>query len=301
MILLKRFSIRKRIAVILGGVYLLSMVLAIVAGNFILQEDTVRESREKTDILLASMQASRSYLKEVLRPKLQELHGETFILEGMSSTYMSLGIAKRIKKRHPDYIYRVVSNNPLNLTNKSDSFEEGIVDHFKSGEKQWRGFVDRYGDGRQFYAMALPILSEDKCLKCHGDPKNTYDILRVKYGTQNGYNYGDSGSVVGGLFVYVPAAVAIDQANKKLLYFALGFSAIFLIAFLIVDRIIVSNVIRPVEEIVRCADEISRGNINKDFSVDTNDEMKALSTSFNRMKFSLMKAMQHIDSLKRRR
>jgi len=286
----KNFTIRKRIMSILIIVYVVSITAAISAGSYILTKDTIRESDEKAGILLASMKATRGYLKEVLRPKLQELHKDKFILEGMSGTYMSLGVASFVKKKHPDYIYKVVSNNPLNLDNMSNRFEEEIIGNFKRDKtEEWRGYVDR--DGSRFYSIAMPVTSEPKCMKCHGDPKDTYQVLLDKYGDKTGYFYKDK-DIVGGLFVYVPAKIAIAQANMKLLYFSLGFSIFFLAALIFVDRTIVHSVVKPIETFVKCAEDISRGNMNKEFEVKTNDEMRSLANAFNRMKVSLAKAME---------
>ena len=112
-----------------------------------------------------------------------------------------------------------------------------------------------------------------------------------RYGTGSGYGY-KLGDIVGGTFVYVPADVAINQAMKKLLYFSLGFSIFFLLALFIVDRIIVSSVIKPIEVFVKTAEDVSKGKLDREFRVRTNDEMKSLANAFTRMKASIVKAIE---------
>ena len=285
----KNLTIRKRIMVILVIVYIVSLVIAVTGGWIVLRQDTIRESDEKATILLASMQASRKYLKKVLRPKLQEILPGKFVLEGMSSTFMSIGVSKFVQKKHPEYIYKVASPNPLNIKNLSDKFEQGVIEIFsKSKMKEWRGFMEKRG--KPFYSVALPIVSEAKCLRCHSTPDVTYPSLVERYGTKTGYGY-KVGEVVGGIFVYVPADVAISQATKKLLYFSIGFSIFFFIVLVVVDRIIVRSVVEPIENFVSVAEDISKGRFDREFEVTTNDEMKSIADAFTRMKISLAKAM----------
>ena len=122
--MLGKTSIRRRIMLILIFVYIVSIGSAVYLGNVILKKDTARESDEKAGILLASMKATTTYSKKILRPKLRDLHKNEFILEGMSGAFISRCVADFVKKKHPDYIYRFVSDNPLNMSNKSTRFEE---------------------------------------------------------------------------------------------------------------------------------------------------------------------------------
>ncbi len=291
----KNLTIRKRIMAILIIVYVVSLVVAVIGGWIVLKQDTIRESEEKATILLASMKAARTYLKKVLRPRLQEILPGQFVLEGMSSTFMSIGVSKFVQEKHPEYIYKVAAPNPLNRNNLSDEFEQSVIESFsKGGVKEWKGFMEKRG--KTFYSVALPIVAEAKCLRCHGDPNDTYPSLLARYGNKSGYGW-NAGSVVGGLFVYVPADIAIAQAKKKLLYFTIGFSVFFLIVLVVVDRILIGSVVSPIENFVRVADDISKGRLDREFTVTTNDEMKAIADAFTRMKVSLAKAM---DILKER-
>lgn len=285
----KNLTIRKRIMVILIIVYIISLAAAVSVGYVVLRKDTIRESEEKATILLASMKASRTYLKKILRPKLQEILPGKFVLEGMSSTFMSIGISKFVQEKHPEYIYKVAAPNPLNLNNLSDQFEQGILDTFSKGEvEEWKGFVKR--DGKPFYSVAMPIVAKEKCLRCHSTPDKSYPSIVKRYGTETGYGW-KVGEVVGGIFVYVPADIAINQATKNLFYFTIGFSIFFFIVLVVVDRIIVRSVVIPIENFVSIAEEISKGKMDKEFKVTAHDEMKSLADAFTRMKVSLAKAM----------
>ena len=112
----------------------------------------------------------------------------------------------------------------------------------------------------------------------------------AEYGTTSGYGY-EEGDIVGTRIVYVPTAVTKAPAMTKLAYLGGSVSLLFLIALIIIDRIIIRSVVKPIENIVDVAGDISRGKMDRSFDVDTNDEIKLLADAFNRMKVSLEKAM----------
>ncbi|MBE0596040.1 MAG: DUF3365 domain-containing protein [Desulfuromonadales bacterium] len=287
--MLGQLSIRKRIMVILAAVYVVSLTVAISAGWYILRQDTIRESLEKTDIFAAAMSASQEYLAAEIRPRVLARLPNSYFPEATVGILMLAETAKKVQNKHPEYIFRIASPNPLNQDNLTDAFEEAIVDAFDNGEfETWQGFAER--GGKRYYAIASPISAGENCIWCHDTPERAHPDMVARYGTQAGYGY-ELGQVVGARFVYVPTAVAEMQALKKLAWFAGGFSLFFLLALVAVDRIIVYSVVRPIEQIVEVATEISRGRMDRDFDVKSNDEIKALADAFKRMKYSLAKAM----------
>lgn len=287
--MLRNMSIRKRIMTILILVYLISLVLVVGSGYYVLRQDTIRESEEKTQIFAAAMSASTQYLATEIRPKVAEYLPDTYFPEATVGIVMLTEAAKIIQQEYPEYVFRIASPNPLNPENLSDGFEQKIIDAFDNGDiTEWRGFVDR--DGKGFYTVATPMVASEGCIWCHDTPEEAHPDMVAKYGKRSGYGY-VAGDVVGGRFVYVPTAVALQQAQLKLTYFAGGFSIFFLLALLAVDRIIVVSVVKPIENIVSVADDISRGKMDREFEVKTNDEIKTLVEAFRRMKVSLAKAM----------
>jgi len=111
-----------------------------------------------------------------------------------------------------------------------------------------------------------------------------------KYGTRSGYGY-TVGDIVGARFVYVPTEVAHQQAMQKLIYFSGGFSLVFLFALVAVDRIINNSVVKPIENMIKVASDISRGKMDSEFEETSTTEIQSLAEAFKRMKVSLSKAM----------
>lgn len=287
--MLKNMSIRKRIMVILAVVYIFSMVAVIGIGYSLLQRDTEREAAEKTELFISSMLANQQYMKKFVRPDLKELAEDVYFPEASVGAVMLVKTAKLLQEQYPEYILRVSSPNPLNQENLSTSFEERIIAGFDNGDyKEWQGFTTR--NGKSFYAAAVPIKVSKGCIWCHDTPEVAHPDMVAEYGDTSGYGY-KLGEIVGTRIVYVPTDATKALAMTKLAYLGGTISLLFLIALIVIDRIIIRSVVKPIENIVDVAGDISRGKMDRSFDVDTNDEIKLLADAFNRMKVSLEKAI----------
>ena len=285
----RNLTIRKRIMLILALVYVISLSLAVTGGYYVLRQDTIREAEQKTAIFAAAMSSAGKYLTGEIRPKVEKLLPNTYFPEATVGIMMLTQTARYVQQTYPEYIFRIASPNPLDPDNLADATESKIIDGFDQGDfDQWKGFVKR--DGKSYYAVATPLVATANCIWCHDTPQRANPEMVAQYGTHSGYGY-VVGDVVGGRFIYVPTEVALKEARRKLAYFAGGFSLFFLLALLAVDRIIIRSVVKPIEDIVAVATDISRGKMDREFEVKNNDEIKALADAFKRMKVSLAKAM----------
>lgn len=287
--MLRNMSIRKRLMVILVMVYIVSIVTAIGGGYYVLNQDALREAKEKTNLFSTLMNANMQYVASNVRPGVLDLLPDTYFPEATVGILMMSTVAETIKDEYSDYIYKVASPNPLNKNNRSDSFENTIIAGFDNGDyDEWEGTVTKQGE--RFYATAIPIEARKSCIWCHDTPEVAHPDMVEKYGTESGYGY-EIGDIVGGRFVYVPLSLADEMTMKKLAGFGGGISLLFLIAMLIIDRVVISTVVKPIEQIVDVAEDISRGKMDREFDIKGNDEIKLLAEAFNRMKISLAKAM----------
>jgi len=72
--------------------------------------------------------------------------------------------------------------------------------------------------------------------------------------------------------------------------------AIFATAFVVLNVMLSTMIIRPVSRMAEAADRISTGDFDvAEFSSKGKDEIAALGTSFNRMRRSLQKALKIIE------
>ncbi|PLX89091.1 MAG: histidine kinase [Desulfuromonas sp.] len=285
-------TIRKRIMVILTSVYMISLVVAIVGGYFVLKQEATREAIEKTELFAAVMSANQLYMAQNIRPEIKNRLPDLYFPEATVGIQMLVETAELIQQSYPEFLFRVVSPNPLNPGNLSDSFENQLISDFNSRRYQhWEGFVEK--NGKNYYAAAIPIEARGGCIWCHSTPDAAHPEMVEEYGTESGYGY-KLGEVVGARVIYVPTAKAEELVRKKLVIFVSTLSVLFLIAFVLIDRVIIRSVVQPIEELTRVATDISKGRMDREFEVKSNDEIRALADAFNRMKVSLEKAISLI-------
>ncbi len=140
------------------------------------------EAMGKSEVILREVEAIRSYVKEELRPKMYELHGrDTFIIEAMSTTFVSTTIMKRFTDAMPDYVYRRVSLNPHNPRHLADPFEEEMIDWFAEDSSRtfWQGTVRR--NDESFFISMIPDTFSQACIRCHGRVEDAPPSLVERY------------------------------------------------------------------------------------------------------------------------
>ena len=93
-----------------------------------------------------------------------------------------------------------------------------------------------------------------------------------------------------------PRSVAIQRADdivSKILYLLAG---LFVVLFIALNIMISALVIRPMKRLGTIADQVSLGDMTApDFPTAGGDEMAALGQSFNRMRRSLVEAIEMLE------
>jgi len=170
------------------------------------------EAMDKSEVLLQEVEAIRSYVKKELRPKMAELHGkDAFIIEAMSTTYISTTIMDTFAQSMPNYIYRRASFNPLNPRNAADPFEEEMLDWFEEDTTRtfWQGVVKK--NGESFFISMVPDYLTEPCLRCHGKVEDAPQSLIDRYGKTNGYRF-QEGDLAGLDSVAIPVSASLRAA-----------------------------------------------------------------------------------------
>ncbi len=192
------------------------------------------EAMDKSEVLLQEVEAIRTYVKSELRPKMAELHGkDAFIIEAMSTTYISTTIMDTFSQSMPNYIYRRASYNPLNPKNMADPFEEEMLDWFEEDSSRtfWQGVVKK--NGESFFISMVPDYFASPCLRCHGDAKDAPQPLIDRYGKTNGFRF-QTGDLAGLNSVAIPVSASIRAAwQGSLVLFLITIPASLLLLWLL--------------------------------------------------------------------
>jgi hypothetical protein len=205
--------------ILLGGGLLLSALSFWNTRRLLMSE-----AMTKSEVILQEVEAIRSYVKKELRPKMNELLGaDAFIIEAMSTTYVSTTIMERFAESMPNYIYRRASVNPHNPRNLADPFEEEMFDWFEEdrGRSFWQGVVKK--NGESFFISMIPDYFAPACIRCHGRVEDAPQSLVDRYGTKGGFRF-QMGDLAGINSVAIPVSSALRAAWQ-------GSLVIFLITF----------------------------------------------------------------------
>jgi methyl-accepting chemotaxis protein len=143
--------------------------------------------------------------------------------------------------------------------------------------------------------LAHPIAADPGCLECHGLPSDAPRTLIAAYGSSNGFGWHPK-EVIGAQIVSVPMSVTEKIANRASHTLLSYLMITFVLTMLVIDAGLYWMVILPLRKLSVAADVISKGDLTRPEFVRTGqDEIAMVAGSFNRMYFSLRKAMQLLE------
>jgi HAMP domain-containing protein len=246
---------------------------------------------KQAELMMASAKSTRDYTSEELKPLLvtNQLHTRDFLPQTVPA-YGATSTFSRLRKNYPEYVYKEASINPTNLRNRAVDWESDVVNYFRNNPEKKEFIGERDAPtGRTLY-LARPISVAPSCLECHSVPSKAPRSLVKAYGRSNGFGWKEN-EVIAAQVVSVPMAVPVgiaDRAFRKLVGFLVG---IFIVTLIVIDAALVFIVIRPVRRLADTADRISKGELDvPELPVTGKDEIAGVTTSFNRMYRSLVKA-----------
>lgn len=154
------------------GVIFLGFCLIIALALYSREKSLLEEAaHEKAEMVMAAAEATRSYVQEVLRPKMYQVLGQdAFLLEAMSTSYVSRAVMDRLKETTPEYQIRRVALHARNPASDPKPFEEKLINLFAAQPdlKSWQGIVQIAGQSS--FVLSRPVYFTPDCLHCHGNP-----------------------------------------------------------------------------------------------------------------------------------
>ncbi len=150
----------------------------------LLEEETLRQA----ELVMTSLESTRSYIREVLRPKMfAELGEDHFIIEAMSTSFITRVIMDRFTSELPDFKYRRVAIDARNPDFEANSQEREMITFFQKNvqDQEWHGMTRVASD--RYYTLYRPISFKSSCLHCHGDPGEAPSAILELYGSSRGF------------------------------------------------------------------------------------------------------------------
>jgi protein-histidine pros-kinase len=280
-----------KINIIMVIVFVLGLLAAYTVADRLLQQNAQAEIQDAARIMMESALAVRAYTVSQIKPLLDTQMRYKFLPQTVPS-YSATEYFNILRKTFPEYAYKEATLNPTNLRDRAVDWEVDVVNHFRenSDAKELMGERDT-PTGRTLY-LARPLrIADEKCLACHSSVSAAPQTMLDLYGTANGFGW-QLKDVIGAQVVSVPYDVPLKRAHAALKHFVYLLIGLFLFLFVALNLLLALLVVRPVRRLAVIADEVSKGNMDApDFPSKGGDEISVLGTSFNRMRRSLVEAM----------
>ncbi len=286
---LNNLKLSTKFTVVIGLILLIFCITFSVLLYLHLKNRVIEDANEKTLIIMTQIGAVGDYIKNSLRPKMFDVlpymtDKDEFIVEAMSATKVTQEVMRRFNNDLKDYVYKRVSNNPLNPKNKADSLHSRLIAYFQQhrDQKSWNSIIKI--NHQEFIMRAKAIIVEKGCLRCHGEPSSAPRGLIKQYGTKSGFGWKE-GDVIGVESVSIPLDITLGQIKGiAISTFIFGFTTL-LFLFASLQGAFWSLVGRPLNRLTTIFDGIVKGTepLSQDLPITTNDEIGELTSSFNQM------------------
>jgi protein-histidine pros-kinase len=285
-----------KINLVLILVFLAGLGASYYYANELLQQNARAEIRENARIMMASALAVRLYTSTQINPLLKTQMRYQFLSQSVPS-YSAVEYFNNLRKTFPDYLYKEATTNPTNLRDRADDWENDIISYFRANPSAKELIGERDGPAGRMMYLAKPLrLTDPTCLQCHSSVEAAPQTMVEKYGPKNGFNW-QLNDVVTAQIVSVPYTLPLQRASAALTSFVYLLVGLFLFFFITVNILVVTLVLRRVRKLGEIADKVSMGDMDApEFSARGHDEIAALGQSFNRMRRSLVEALNMLQS-----
>ena len=280
---------------ILLAVFGVALVPAVLLSKNFLESNARGQVIQNARIMMESALATRTYTSEQIVGLLANQSQDEFIPQTIPS-YSATEIFNTVRKTNPEYTYREATLNPTNLRDRTTDWEADIVNEFRADPKLTEIVGERDGARGRSLHLAKPIqIKNGKCLACHSTPDAAPPAVIKTYGSANGFGWHQD-EIIGAQIVSVPMNVAEGMAGKALAALLGTVIAVFASMFIFLNVLLWFIVIRPIKKLSLMADQVSSGNLEvPEIVVHGSDEVSVLSSAFNRMRISLVKALRLLE------
>lgn len=288
-------GLRLKFNLVLLVVFLLGLGVTGYESYELLHKNARDEVLRNAGVMMESALSMRGYTVEQVRPVLQS-DPEKFLPQGVPA-YAATEIMALLRKKYPDYSYKEATLNPTNPRDRAVEWEADIVNTFRNDStKAEISGVRPTPTGPSLY-LARPLQIKDPaCLACHTTADMAPPAMVQIYGSNNGFGWKHQ-EIIGAQIVSVPMALPVENANRAFYTFMTAISIVFVVLFALLNIMLSYLVVRPIRLMSQAADQISTGNTDvADLRDNGKDEVAQLAKAFNRMRRSLEKAIQLIDS-----
>lgn len=296
--MLNNFKLSKKFNVLLLAVFLITVICSGIGFSAILNHNTEQQVTQRATLLLKTMLSVRQYTLTQVNPELApRLETEAEFLPQTVPGYSAREVFEDFRKNpeYADFFYKEATLDPTNLRDRADGFEAELVKRFQgnSAIKELTGY--RTSPAGSLFYIAHPIaISKESCLRCHSTPEAAPKSQLTTYGRNNGFGW-KLHQIVGAQIISVPASGVADSTRQDFIFLMGIVTGALALVMLVINFLLQRTVIRPLERIARVANDVSMGNMEAEFEQPSGDEIGKLTQAFNRMKTSLVMAINLLE------
>jgi protein-histidine pros-kinase len=288
-------GLRLKFNLVLLAVFGLGLLASGYLSYTLLERNAREEVSRNAGLMMEAALAIRSYTIEQVRPQLELQLMRVFLPQSVPA-YAATETLNTLRKKYADYGYKEATINPTNPRNRAGDWENDVIRIFRDKPDTTELVGERdTPTGRALY-IARPIqIKNAACLSCHSTPEAAPATMLKLYGTANGFGWKHN-EIVGAQIVSVPMSLPIRNARSAFLTFMGSLTAVFVLAFVVLNVMLTRIIVRPVARMSAAADQVSVGNFQvPEFAEGGRDEISQLGRAFNRMRRSLQTAMKMIE------
>lgn len=278
------------------AVVALGIAIAGLIARGLLQDNAREEVLNNGRLLMESALAVRGYTSGQITQLLQDRLEHEFLPQAVPS-YSATEVQNRLHQRYPEYAYKEATLNPTNPRDRAMGWEVDIVGQFRN-DAELKEFVGQREtpSGPSLYVARPLRITDAACLRCHSSVEVAPKSMVARYGPANGFGW-QFNEVIGAQIVSVPMALPLARAERSFGVFIGSLVAVFVAVGLVLNLMIWWVVVRPVTRLSQLADRVSQGELDApEFAARGGDEIAVLTTSFARMRSSVVQAMRMLDA-----
>lgn len=291
-------SLRLKFNLVVLSVFCLGLLISAYLSRTILERNARADVIGNARIMLEAARGAAVYTAQEIQPLLSAQMQQIFLPQSVSF-YAAGQTTKAIANNLPEYRYRVVALNPTNPRDQPSDWEHEVVKAFRSDGQLRELISEREEANGRMLTLAQPIvITNQRCLICHGDAGQAPKTLTEIYGSVGGFGW-KLNEPIGAQIVSVPMAVPMQHANDAFIVFMGLLAGVFALLFVLLNLLLHAVVIRPVLQMAAIANEISYGKTDVPYYTRRGkDEIASLAASFNRMRRGLETAMKMLGDSK---
>ena len=259
---------------------------------YLTEDNALQQVTDQAELIMQEALAVRSYTVNEIRPLLNKIDDNQFYPQTVPA-YSATQTSNLVREKRPEYSYKEAVFNPTNPRDKATPWEEEIIHRFIQNPELGRQVGEVTIEGEKSLYISYPIkITNPNCLACHSSPQAAPKAMVDIYGDKGGFGW-KLDEIVGTQLVVVPFKLPAELAQKTFYSFLASLAVLFVVLFVVLNVMIQRLVLKPVVEMTKMAEDVSKGNITGDeLMISGKDEIADLSRSFNRMRRSVIKIIQ---------